>query len=831
MTPAIWQQVKQALDEALDMTPAEREPYLAKLQETDPEVHSEVLELLRAHLESTDFLERPAIPLNLTDLPLQFDPGQTLGAYRILRKIGEGGMGTVYEALREEDGVQLHVAIKLVRTIAYQELTDRFRAERQILARLAHPNIARLVDWGLASDGRPYFVMEHIQGECIDEFIRDRKFNVRQILELFLQVLEAVDYAHQRMIVHGDLKPSNILVTPSGTVKLLDFGIARLLDPHIEAKPGQSHAGLTPAYASPEQLRGDPLASVSDVFSLGVLLCELLTGHRPYNLQAATPAQMSQQLAGQEPRKPSKLAQNPDIRSELDCIVLRAIEQDPFSRYLSVSRLADDIRAFLQQRPVSAYSRSPWYVFRKGLVRHRVPVVVGTLGVVALSTALIAALLQTQRAETQRALAERRFEHLRNLTEFTMFELDDQIARLPGSTGVRASMVQRSTAYLDEILSDAGDNAKLRVNIAAQYIKLADILGRPGTANIGNTAAATDGYRKAISILEPLAKATEREAQAQLASAYLRYSTVLKVRGDFNTALTYDRKALEAARQLSGMFPNDIGYRRLVAQNYTNMGATLVHHAQWDEAERMRRKALESFEELRALNPNDESTQRGLALANQRLALSLERKKVWSEIFRYQQKAIDLTSNLMSRHPNDTSIKQEYAGARYNYGRLLARAERYPEAVPHLEASTAIRRQIAQVDPKDMRNLSLLGSDLRRMAEVQVKLGNLVAARRFGEECLQLRQRVASTDVDNKGALGEVAEAWVLMGDVHLAGGNRGDAQRSYRNALEIFEPLEKANLLSQPTLEDVRELRGKYTYAATGKLPSGPKSSQTSPE
>ena len=394
-----WQQIKVALDQALDLEGAPRIAYIDRITANDAEMREELQGLILAYDEAgEDFLQTPAA-LAFGDL-IGPDPwvGKHIGSYQLVEMIGSGGMGEVYRAIRADDEYKKQVAIKLIRTgQSSARLIRRFRNERQILAGFEHPNIARMLDGGTAVDGMPYFVMELIEGEPINRYCDSRKLDVSARLRIFLKICGAVEYAHQRLVIHRDLKPNNILVTADAEPKLLDFGIAKILAP--SARPGAAGADdgvatreytktefrvLTPEYASPEQINGEPLTATSDVYSLGVLLFDLLTGRRPN-------AQGSQDSS--EPRKPSSLFRDSEasrdagaencaavregssprlsrrLRGDLDNIVLMALRRDPARRYDSVENFAEDIRRHLGSLPVHA--RRDTIRYRSAKLAHR----------------------------------------------------------------------------------------------------------------------------------------------------------------------------------------------------------------------------------------------------------------------------------------------------------------------------------------------------------------------------------------------------------------------------------------------------------------------------
>ena len=401
-----WPDIEALFEAALEQPPGEREAWLAAHCD-DPALRARIEQLLAAHERSGGILDEPLHPPSdqPESPPPDADVGRRIGPYRTVDLLGHGGMGSVYLAERADGQFDQRVALKLLRIgFDTEDRTRRFLAERQILATLTHPNIARLLDGGVAGAGQPFFVMEYVDGRPLGQYCDAHRLSIQERLGLFVTVCRAVQYAHSNLIVHRDLKPSNILVTDGGTVKLLDFGIAKLLDPdalpsHAVPRTRTGFLPMTPAYASPEQVRGEAITTASDVYQLGVVLYELLVGRRPYRVRGRTPSEIEHLICTKEPTRPStalaKVGKGPPedvgrarktspdqlqrvLRGDLDMIALTALRKEPARRYDSAEQLAEDVERYLAGRPVTARAQTWGYrvgefvrrVIRAGLDQH-----------------------------------------------------------------------------------------------------------------------------------------------------------------------------------------------------------------------------------------------------------------------------------------------------------------------------------------------------------------------------------------------------------------------------------------------------------------------------
>lgn len=498
--------VKELFHELADLPPEARARYFTE-HPVDDETRREVDQLLAFDSGASALLMRDISMAASRSLP-QLDPkGWRCGPYLLREVIGRGGMGTVYLAERADGEVSQRVAVKLLPAGSGDQLLERFLQERQILASLAHPHIARMLDAGHVENGTPFLAMEYVDGKPIDVFAAG--LSVRHKIALFLKICAAVSYLHRNLVVHRDLKPRNILVTAEGEPKLLDFGIAKMLLDAATDTTVTSMRMLTPDYASPEQVLGGRLGTATDIYSLGVVLYRLLTGKPAHEFGSPSPEAIAAVVTTREVTRPGKWA--PELKGDLESILLKALRKDPLERYATVEQFAEDLEAFLQSRTVRARSGNTWYRMRKFARRYWVPVGAAALVMASLSVGLYL-------ANRERALAQRRFNQVRQLAN-QVLALDNVLRVLPGSTKARSEVVAISQQYLAGLGSEVQSDHNLALEVARAYYALARVQGLPLGANLGQYAQAEASLRSADAVLDPLLEASPRDRQALLVSA------------------------------------------------------------------------------------------------------------------------------------------------------------------------------------------------------------------------------------------------------------------------------------------------------------------------
>jgi tetratricopeptide (TPR) repeat protein/predicted Ser/Thr protein kinase len=756
-----WASINALFEQALGMPSGERESFLRDACGDDRDLREEVLQLLAydAHYdgqEESDLLSalQSQAASVVADEPAA---GLILGSWRVEREIGRGGMSVVYLGSRADGAYRKQVAIKLIkRGMDTDAVVDRLRRERSILAALDHPYIARLLDGGATPGGRPYIVMDYVEGLPIAQYCDQHRLSVEERCRLIGKVCDAVAYAHRNLVVHRDLKPANILVTPDGDPKLLDFGIAKLLSREI-GEHGPETRGplrpLTPEYASPEQLNGGNVGTTADVYSLGVVLYELLADERPRpaDKSETDPVEKASVVAlraGRGRRWSRQLA------GDLDNILQMALRSEPERRYLSVGQLQADLFLHLKGLPVAAREETLLYRCGKFLSRHRLGAVGALLIVLSLAGGMAATLWQARRTEAQRQIAEsrrlaaeraqrraesehaeaerqranadsereiadRRFGQVRELAGRFLFDFHDSITPLPGSTPVRKMVVETGVRYYDSLVKEAGDNRGLLEEIARGYDRLGDVQGNPYYPNLGDVAGAAASYSKALAIREKITDSSPGFLRDRILGN-VKLGQILQYQGKYNDSTRYYKQALAFAPEAKSQ---PAGVRDALATAWSVLGDTRMRAG--DNA-----GGLRSYSELLALR---------VQLAKESNAAT----------------AVDAQRGL--------SVAQTKLGDYY------FRNEIPEQALPHLLAAREIDLRLSAADPGNVsltRKLRvtdlILGSVLYGSGKNLAKPGEATA---ILQDAARLSDRILAPDPDNRQALEDVSLTYTSLGE------------------------------------------------------------------
>ena len=505
----LWLRIEPLLSAALDLDPAERPAWLQGIDASHPEIAPVLRRMVASHERASRSgeLETGRRLALIAPAASAHASGEAIGPFELISMLGRGGMGEVWLARQADGRVQRNVALKLPSTHQLDDTwRERFRRERDILARLEHPHIARLYDAGVTVAGRPWLAMEFVEGLSLTQHLASRPHSMPERLALFRQVLSAVIHAHRHLVVHRDLKPPNILVDASGQVKLLDFGIAKLVGGEADdaTSADLTRMGgrvLTLRYAAPEQVAGGAITTSTDIYSLGVILHEIVTGVAPYRAvregRPLTDAGMLQEETTVPSRLPIPRELARLVSGDLDAIVLKAMRRDPAERYASVERLDEDIRAHLEKRPVKARAGTWRYLAGRFAARHKLPLAAAAAVLVTLVGGLVVAERERRVAVAEKARAERHFASVRKLANTFIFDVHAEIEKLEGSLKAREMLVKTSLEYLDALATEAGRDPALTFEIASAYRNIGNILGAAGVANRGQAAAAIANFEKA----------------------------------------------------------------------------------------------------------------------------------------------------------------------------------------------------------------------------------------------------------------------------------------------------------------------------------------------
>jgi len=709
-TPAFdsWRRVESILNDALDLRAEERPAFLDGACAGDPDLRREVESLLASVDKSVGFIEQPLHQVAQQLAEDSEGPGSRIQAYQLLKVIGEGGMGKVYLAARADDQYSKQVAIKLLQAGFAQTTTMllRFRSERQILADLDHPNIARLLDGGVTPSGLPFLVMEYVDGIPIHEYCRRNKLTIEQRLRLFMTVCVAVEYAHKHLVVHRDIKPANILVTKEGEPKLLDFGIAKLVDPEqgTAAQTRTAERLMTPEYASPEQITGGVVTTATDVYALGVLLYELLAGSRPFSLETTTPVELYRVICERDPEAPSTRASKSEgpassdaekISNELDNVVLMAMRKEPAQRYRSVREFADDINAYLNGYPVRAKTATLGYRSSKFIRRNRAAVGFAALAVVVVVGFVIGMAFLTKRARGQQAIAETESKFLSSI-----FEASTPL-QARGKQVTARDLLDTGLQRVDRELSGQPEaQAAMLASIGRSYYFLGlfdqakPLLQRAYDLRKGLFG---DDDLRTAEVAEDLASAHRMKSEYSDAEKLLRFTLAVREK-----KLGPDNPA--------------------VAETLTDLGDCLIRENREHDAEPVLRRALAIFR--KASDPRGATTRGYLAEIAQRAGNYAEAAALLqesAEIYR-QTQGSDTPDYLMTMH--------NLAASLIDSGDLLD-AEKGERQVLEL------RRKIDPGHPD-------IGYSLNNLGWILLEEGNWEEAGPFLRENLELTSKLGS---------------------------------------------------------------------------------------
>ena len=811
VTPKRWKEVAAVFEQALELPTNERLAFLERNCNDDEELRREVESLLDSHASAGSFIDDPSLFISNEDLKGDAEGipiGQLLGAYRIVREIGRGGMGAVYLAERADEQYKKQVAIKLIkRGMDTDSVLRHFRNERQILAAFEHPNIARLFDGGTTDDGLPYFVMEYVEGLPINEYCTAHKTSLVERLKLFREVCAAVSYAHRHTVIHRDIKMSNILVTSEGIPKLLDFGIAKILQPGAGPEVLMTMTGvrpMTPEYASPEQIRGEAVTTASDVYSLGVVLYELLTGRSPYRFTSRSPLDVVREISDTEPPRPSAAVASassrwstgwkpvPQLRGDLDNIVLMALRKEPERRYQSVEQFADDIRRHLENRPVFARRDTMGYRARKFVQRNKTATVAAGLVLVSLVAGLVGTSWEAHRVNVQKIRAERRFNDVRRLARSVLFDYHDAIKGLPGATAVRERLVKDALIYLDSLSKEASGDAALQRELAAAYERVGDVRGEIYSASLGDMEGALDSYQKALQIREALVASDRRNVnnQLDLAESYTKIGSQLQDTANAARGLEYLRKACALYRQLASEHAENREILDWLARAHNELGVALQQWGDTAGALENHNEALRIRKDLLAHQPGSELHRRHLAITYWDVAQTQLLRGDLTNALQANHEAMELSTILLAENPTSTRDRRRLAISYQTDGDSRALAGDITGALDSYGKKLQLDERSLADDPVNAQARGDIGYSCARIGELLAVRGDYVEALANEHKALELYEKLTADspqDLHTHYQTGVVAS---MMAELCAKLGKRDEALVLCAKAVDLLKEL-----------------------------------------
>lgn len=851
-----YHQIKELFQSAIELEADARAEFLSEACGDDISLKAEVELMLAASEEAESFIEVPAYQLaeNFTTkkvLPQDPTAGSFIGHYKIIREIGEGGMGAVYLAVRADDQYKKRVAIKLIKGGANNSyLRRRFLSERQILASLDHPNIAKLLDGGTTEDGSPYIVMDYIEGLPINEYCDNNKLSTVDRLKLFRQICAAVHYAHQNLVIHRDIKPGNIIVTADGIPRLLDFGIAKLLNPELSGQTLDMTAGpmgpMTPEYASPEQVRGETLTTSSDIYSLGIVLYELLTGHRPYKFTSRVPHAIAQIICEQEPQKPStvinRIETNPydfsdtapvvspesvsrtregqveklrrRLQGDLDNIVLMAMRKEPANRYASVEQFSEDIRRHLEGLPCIARKATFSYKATKFIRRNKISVAASLLVALTLIGGVITTLWQARVAHVERMKAEQRFNDVRTLANSFMFEIHDGIETLPGSTPVRQLLVTKALQYLDSLSRESSTDIALRRELATAYLKVGDIQGNPTVANLGDMEGALISYQKALQIRQslPTEDTPVKDAALDLATSYDRVGDMLLLNHNIEETTENYQKALEIRERLAEKEPNQAQIRYDLSLSYSNIADALTQAGDPSNSLENYRKALSIRQALLVQDTTNTKYRRSIAALYYRMGQLIFDGGDKVGGVETARKSLAMFESLSQENPQNSKARRELALAHNNLGDLLWYNNDLKDATKEYKIGLDMREELLKTDPTNMQARRDLAVSYSNYGYTLVQAGNAQGLD-FYRTNIEVMESLLAANPGNANSMRDVAITYSVTGDVYGLMADNQSLPPAKR--IEYYETAMSYNHRSLTVWGDLRD-RGLLRYRDT---------------
>jgi non-specific serine/threonine protein kinase/serine/threonine-protein kinase len=844
------------LEAVVETPPAERAVLLEELCGADEELRREVESFLAFENQETDLLEETAFSAVLKELgddSADNFAGRQIGKYRILRQLGAGGMGIVFLAERTDGEFEQQVAVKLLRRSFFDSSAkSKFQKERQILARLRHPFIAQLLDGGTTEENTPFLVMEYVEGTPITRYAQENNLSLSEKLDLFRKVCEAVSFAHRNLIVHRDLKPDNILINADGVPKLLDFGIAKLMSENEIKATVTRHQPLTPEYASPEQITGGAITTATDVYGLGIILFELITGQRPFASKETT-EQIILAKTKSEPERPSSVVktksenpksklQTPKLKGDLDNIVLKALKKEPERRYKSVELFAEDIRRHQTGLPVTARADTYFYRAEKFVSRNPIAVAAVFIAFISLLGALFVSNRQAKIARAEGEKAARRFNDVRQLTTSFIFEINEKIDESP--IKARELLINRAIEYLDKLAAESEGDVSLQSEIAAAYEKIGDVQAEIFKPGLGNSQGSLESHQKALLMRETIFAQNEKNSAAglELVKGYIKIGNALTMTGNTAKALDNYKKSVALGEKLHAAEPKNIEILRALSRAYAMNGQSVLRSGSISEALNYYEKAVSTVKKALEIEPENLQLKRNLSAFYSYAGYAKLEMGKREEALRFFSDALAIEEDVLATDPNNSqyranraiailwvgiaqrdlnlfeesianlqkalAIQQEiFAADRANFGEQNGLADCYLElgyvlfldrqidaSIDSFQKAIDNYESVARVDTSNVSVRRQIHFTRRHLADALAEKGEIAKALKIYEELLPVFREIASGDPNNTDYRHDVAICHFKMGEALLRKNERQKAAQNFAAAMPILEALADAS-------------------------------------
>ena len=794
MDSAALQNLRNTFERLVAVPESERAAILDQVSQHNAALAGELKRMVAAHDKLTSVLDRPIAP---SSIPLR--EGSHIGPYRIEKELGTGGMGVVYLATRADGSFQRKAAIKILRNDRIDDLfLNRFQQERQILAQLNHPHIAAILDAGETPQGDPYFVMEYVDGVPVTAYCEDHALSIDRRLDLFLQICDAIQHAHRNLTVHRDLKPGNVLVTAAGAVKLLDFGIAKLIEQPQDPLPDMPASAviLTPEYSSPEQIQRKPVTTATDVFALGILLYELLSGRHPFRRKDRLPHEVMRAICEEDPPPPSAVArgQANQLRGDLDAITGTALRKQPAWRYPSVEQLAEDVRRFRCGLPILAKGNRRWYRVQKFVRRQWMPLAAAALLILSLTAGMVATTYQARRADQARAAAEseraraeaeradadrqraaaleaqqvaveqrrvadartgeaeferqkerQRYREVRSLASSLLFDLYDGVRDLAGSATARRLIVAKVQHQLELLTADQSGDIGLQRDLAACYERMGELQVDPRRPDKNDTVAALDSYRKAVNLRQKIAGAPGSAPQDRrdLALSLAKLGDGEMRAGDARQAVASYQNGWDITQSLVRSEPSDVSMARALGTIDERRCIVLLVSGNNAGALQACQEGISTLEPLAAKTPDDVQVQRLLASTHGSFANALRLSQKPQEAEQHARLALESLSRLEVLAPNNAEYRRLASTAEAILASSLAAGGNMTAGLEAFRRSVQSMRVAIEIDPNDLGAALRLSVTLLSFSGRLATSGNKDAAHDAAKEAVQLLEETA----------------------------------------------------------------------------------------